>query len=195
MPVNDSDLELIHAYLDGELPTAECEGLWRRLASERELKTELDQLRADSSLRSMAWNSLEPDDRTMVRLEANIMRATRREDIMGWAFNGLRIVASAAALILFGFTVGWLGRDRMYATPISGMASGGSQQVVPASAGTMNMTSPQYNVEMLDGNGKIVKIFTAHSEAEAMQFLQELKSHSAMQNSGDASGGSGPDKF
>ncbi len=88
MPVNDSDLELLHAYLDGELPTAECEGLWRRLASERELKTELDQLRADSSLRSMAWNSLEPDDRTMVRLEANIMRATSAKTSWGGPSTG-----------------------------------------------------------------------------------------------------------
>lgn len=45
MAVNENDFELLNAYLDGELPVAECEGLWRRLAVERELMSELDSLR------------------------------------------------------------------------------------------------------------------------------------------------------
>jgi hypothetical protein len=162
--------------------------------------TELDQLRSDSSLRSMAWNSLQPDDNSIARLQANIMRATRRDDIMGWAFNGLRIVASAAALILFGFTVGWLGRDRMYATPISNIASSGNQTVVPAAAGSMDITSTPWNVEMHDANGKIVKIFTFKSEAEARQFIQEWASHSSPaipgeSGLGDSTGAVSPDRF
>ena len=44
MPMTEDDIEILHAYLDGELPTAECEGLWRRLAIERELVSELDRL-------------------------------------------------------------------------------------------------------------------------------------------------------
>ena len=47
MAVNENDVELLHEYVDGELPVAECEGLWRRLAIERELMGELDRLRAD----------------------------------------------------------------------------------------------------------------------------------------------------
>src|SRR5580700_10342619 len=96
MPINENDIELLHAYLDGELPTAECEGLWRRLAIERDLVAELDHLRADHAMRSMVWSSLEPDDVSVARLGAKLMRATRREDIFDWANNALRIFASAA---------------------------------------------------------------------------------------------------
>ncbi len=110
---------------------------------------------------------------------------------MGWAFNGLRIVASAAALILFGFTVGWLGRDRMYATPISSLASSGTQSVVPAGMGAP--LTRQWNVEMRDGNGKIVNIFTFNSEAEAKQWIQEWANHSS--GLGDSTGVPSPDKF
>jgi anti-sigma factor RsiW len=46
MAVNDNDMELLHEYVDGELPVADCEGLWRRLAVERDLMGELEHLRA-----------------------------------------------------------------------------------------------------------------------------------------------------
>jgi hypothetical protein len=191
MPINENDIELLHAYLDGELPTAECEGLWRRLATERELMAELDQLRADCSMRSMVWQSLEPNDGSVARIEALVMRAARRDDIMGWAFNGLRIVASVAALVLFGFFVGWVGRDRMYATPVTGLSSNTSQVV---SAGNMQM-SPEWNVEMRNTEGKIVKVFTFKSEQDARQFLSDLANHSSPANPGDSSAGPNPDKF
>jgi hypothetical protein len=192
MAINENDIELLHAYVDGELPTAECEGLWRRLASERELMTELDQLRADCSMRSMIWKSLEPDDGAVARVEARVMRATRREDIMEWAFNGLRIVASAAALILFGFAVGWMGRDRMYATPVTSLSSNPTQVV---SASNMPMSSPQWQVEMRNENGKIVKVFTFGTEEEARQFINAWANHSPPAASGDSSGGASPDRF
>src|SRR5579872_2987588 len=102
MAVNENDLELLHEYVDGELPVADCEGLWRRLAIERDLMGELDRLRADHAIRTMVWSSLEPDETTVARLEAKIMHATRREDFMSWGGNALRICTSAAALILFG---------------------------------------------------------------------------------------------
>lgn len=191
MAVNENDLELLHAYLDGELPTAECEGLWRRLASERELQAELDQLRADCSIRAMAWNSLEPDERSVIGVEANLMRAIRREDIMGWVFNGLRIVASAAALIIFGFTIGWLGRDRMYATPI---ASLNPAERHSSAAGSVPLPA-EWNVEMRDNAGKIVKVFEFKSEDEARQFIRDWAAHASPSNTGDSSAVPTPDKF
>ncbi len=45
MDVNEGDIELLNAYLDGELPVPECEGLWRRVAVEPDLAAELDRLR------------------------------------------------------------------------------------------------------------------------------------------------------
>ena len=83
MAENDNDMELLHEYVDGELPMSDCEGLWRRLAIERELMGELDRLRADHAVRTMVWSSLEPDESTVARLQAKVMRATRREDFNG----------------------------------------------------------------------------------------------------------------
>src|SRR5580704_1564090 len=146
MAVNDNDLELLHEYVDGELPVAECEGLWRRLAIERDLMGELDRLRADHAVRTMVWNSLEPEESTVARLEAKIMRATRREDFMSWGSNILRITASAAALILFGFTVGWMGRDRYPGVPVVAHPSQGESAIATSNVGE-SPASLKYNVE------------------------------------------------
>jgi hypothetical protein len=191
MAMNDSDFELLHAYLDGELPVAECEGLWRRLAIEKDLVGELDRLRADHAIRTMVWNSLEPDDATLARLGARMARATRREDIMGWASNALRIVASAAALILFGFTVGWFGKDRMNGVPIIPAPSGYNQ---PTPAGMVDGGGA--TVEVTGSNGKKVDIkFNTYEEAE--KFVHDVQSEqSATPAGGDTNPAPQPlDKF
>jgi hypothetical protein len=175
MTVTENDIELLHAYLDGELPTAECEGLWRRLAVERELASELDHLRADKSIRSMVWSSLEPDDASVARLEAKLMRATRREDILGWANNALRIVASAAALILFGFAVGWMGHGRMDGIPvIPNPNSPTSPALVPAGFGSTS--SQQYELVFRDATGKPIAAMKFNSKEEAERFVHDLQS-------------------
>ena len=64
MAMNDSDIELLHAYLDGELPVAECEGLWRRLAIEKDL-VEMAKARLQEFLLASF-----PEDRNIIRLFA-----------------------------------------------------------------------------------------------------------------------------
>jgi anti-sigma factor RsiW len=177
MAVNDSDLELLHAYLDSELPMSECEGLWRRLASEAQLRGELDHLREDHALRTMVWNSLEPDDSSVARLQAKLMRATRREDIMSWMSNALRIVGAAAALILFGFTVGWVGHNRYPGVPTISMPPTGSH--VTASSGSPLPLTTKYAVEVHDRSGKLVVVLQFDSKEEAQQFVRDLSAQSA----------------
>jgi anti-sigma factor RsiW len=191
MAMTDNDIELLHAYLDGELPTAECEGLWRRLAIERDLVAELDHLRADHAMRSMVWSSLEPDDLSVARLEAKLMRATRREDIFDWANNALRICASAAALILFGFAVGWMGHDRAHSLPvIPGPVSQTSSQTVPATASAFGTTpaSNKYELVFKDAAGKPAAVMNFNSKEEAERFVRDLQAQSAPQNANDQSG-------
>jgi hypothetical protein len=175
MAVNDNDLDLLHEYVDGELPVSECEGLWRRLAIERELASELEQLRAAHAVRTMVWKSLEPNEAAVVRLQASVMRASRRADIMGWASNALRIAASAAALILFGFSVGWLGRDRYTGVPVVQHPSMDQGHVATAGDGGV---TPQikYNVYVRDPSGKLLTIQQFDTEAEAQQFEHDLQS-------------------
>jgi carotenoid cleavage dioxygenase-like enzyme len=184
MAVNDNDVELLHEYIDGELPVAECEGLWRRLAIERELMGELDRLRTDHAARTMVWNSLEPDESTVARLEAKIMRATRREDLMSWGSNILRIVASAAALILFGFTVGWMGRDRYSGVPVVAHPSQGESAIATSNVGG-SPASLKYNVEFFDRNGKLLNIQQFNSKEEAEQFKHDFDAAQASPGGSD----------
>jgi hypothetical protein len=184
MAVNDNDLELLHEYVDGELPVADCEGLWRRLAIERDLSGELDRLRADHSVRTMVWNSLEPEESTVARLEAKIMRATRREDFLSWGGNILRITASAAALILFGFTVGWMGKDRYPGVPIVPHVSQNTSQIAGTGLGAPTVAT-KYNVEVRDRNGKLLTVQQFDSLDEAKQFAHDVQAAQSSPNGTD----------
>jgi hypothetical protein len=175
MSVTENDIELLHAYLDGELPTAECEGLWRRLAVERELASELDHLRADQSIRNMVWSSLEPDDATVARLQAKLMRSTRREDIFGWASNALRIAASAAALILFGFAVGWMGHGRMDGVPQFDVSHSQTGNQL-ATAGFNTPAAPKYEVTFYDAAKKPIAVVKFDTKEEAERFIHDFQS-------------------
>ena len=195
MAINDNDIELLHEYVDGELPVAECEGLWRRLAIERDLMGELDRLREDHAVRSMVWNSLEPDDSSVARLEAKLMRATRREDFMYWIGNAARIVASAAALILFGFTVGWLGRDRYNGVPIANMPTSGSH-IAAAGSGPQLPLASKYAVEVHDRTGKLVTVQEFDSMEDARRFVHDIQAaQSAAPSGGDSNISPALDKF
>ena len=193
MAVNDSDLELLHAYLDSELPMAECEGLWRRLATEGDLRGELDHLREDHALRTMVWNSLEPDDSSIARLQAKLMRATRRDDIMSWMGNALRIVGAAAALILFGFTVGWVGRVHYLGAPT--MISMPSTGPHVTTAGPQLPLTTKYAVEVHDRSGKLITVLQFDSKEEALQFERDLSAQSAPPSGVDSSTVPPMDKF
>ncbi|MGD0770773.1 MAG: hypothetical protein ABSB42_21535 [Tepidisphaeraceae bacterium] len=195
MAVNDSDLELLHAYLDSELPVSECEGLWRRLAIERDLMGELDHLREDHAVRSMVWNSLEPDDASVARLQAKLMRASRREDFMSWTGNALRIVASVAALILFGFTVGWLGRDRFNGAPSLANMPSSAPHMATAGSGGIPLTS-KIAVEVHDRSGKLVTVQEFDSMEDARRFVHDVQAaQSAAPSGGDSNLGPAMDKF
>jgi anti-sigma factor RsiW len=184
MAVHDSDIELLHSYLDGELPVAECEGLWRRLAVERELAGELDHLRADHAVRTLAWSTLEPDDQTVARVESNVMRAARRDDLFSNVHRVGRILLTAAACILFGFTVGWLGRDRYAAlqnlanistaTPIQ-MTSASSQRPVPGA---------KVPVYVYNGAGQLVATQQFDTVDEAKQFVHDVQAAQASRPAG-----------
>jgi anti-sigma factor RsiW len=181
MAVNDNDMELLHEYVDGELPVAECEGLWRRLAIERELVSELERLRSDHAARAMVWSGLEPDDAAVARLEARVMRAARREDFMSWGSNILRITASAAALILFGFSVGWMGHDRYLGVQVH--PSSGASQV---SASSIGASPIKYDVEVRDNHGNLlIPIQRFDNLEDAEQFESDLKSAQSNPNATD----------
>lgn len=198
MPVNENDFELLSSYLDGELPVAECEGLWRRLAIERELMSELDTLRADHAVRGMVWSTLDPGDNAVARVESRIMRASRREDLLDrWHYIS-RVVTTVAALILFGFTVGWLGRERYILAPNTTSIS----QNAPNQASSLGSQLPtntnannKVSVEVDDGTGKLVKLQFDTLE-EANRFVRDFRARAATPpESGDSAGVPSMNKF
>jgi anti-sigma factor RsiW len=178
MTINENDLDLLQEYLDGEMRMAECEGLWRRLSVEPELAAELDRLRADAAIRQVVWSSLEPDESAAVVLESRIMRASRRHDLMAGLQRGLTIATTAAACILFGFTVGWFGREHNPAG-----AAGGSPNVVQVSNGQPE--GGRFVVDVRDGGGSVKVPFDTLEEAK--QFEEDFaQSHNDSQDSRDS---------
>jgi anti-sigma factor RsiW len=184
MSVNETDLELLHTYLDGELPVTECEGLWRRLAVEKDLLAELEGLRADHAVRQAIWPTLEPADSQIARLETSILRSARRQDVLQVLKRGLTIVTTVAACLLFGFTVGWLGRDRYVNSPNATAGVPMAETTVPAS-----MTTPasgKYIVNVRDG-GHLVAVQEFNSYDEAQHFAQTQALRQASQQESDDS--------
>jgi anti-sigma factor RsiW len=174
---NESDLELLHAYLDGELPVAECEGLWRRLAAEADLFSELDKLRAEHVARQEVWSSLEPANGTVAKLNTSILRASRRHDIISTLYRGVSWISSVAALILFGFTVGWFGRNQYPAMPGSTQANSPIQMIshnTTAGNASIARGNGKVVVEVRDGAGNLVARPEFDSQDDARQFANEM---------------------
>ncbi len=166
MAIPENDLELLHAYLDGEMPVSECEGLWRRLAVEADLSAELDRLRSEHAIRRMVWSALEPPEKVASRLEVKIVREAHRQAVMGTLRRLGTIGISLAACILFGFTVGWLGRER-YSVPH------GNDMVVNTSDGQPSQAGG-YVVNMRDNSGRDVALQHFNTLDEAQQFVKDL---------------------
>jgi hypothetical protein len=120
MNVSDNDLDLLETYLDGELPVADAEDLWRRLAAEPPLAAALDELRAERSDRLSVWESLEPSDAKITKISQRVKSATRRQDLIDWSLRGLQYTAAIAACLMFAIA-GWSMRGN-FTTPTGPIA-------------------------------------------------------------------------
>jgi hypothetical protein len=173
MAVNENDVDLLYAYLDRELPVSDCEGLWRRLAVEGELSAELERLRADAAVRRQVWSSLEPDEIADRAAQSKILRAAWREDWMSGVNRVLRVGTVAAACILFGFTVGWFGRDSRLGLPASGV------QVVANPDASAGHGAGKYVVDVRDDTGRTVAAPQFDSLDEARRFADDVARYQA----------------
>jgi hypothetical protein len=171
MAVNDSDLDLLHAYIDGEMPVSECEGFWRRLSVESDLLAELERMRGDHSIRQAMWATMEPADSVVARCETSILRATRRYDLLVSIRRISSISTAVAACLLFGFTVGWMGRDRYLHAPVSGTSP--MAMVEQASQHSSSPTANNSTVYIEDG-GHLVAVQQFKSLEEARQFAEDI---------------------
>jgi anti-sigma factor RsiW len=169
MAVHDNDIELLNAYLDGELPVPECEGLWRRLAVEPELTAELDRLRTEHDVRQSVWTSLEPTDQAVAMTAHKIFKAARRNELVSMFNRGMLLVSSIAALVLVGFSLGWMERSHN-----TGMAASGNGTQALATTGQTGLPSDNTEVSLRDASGHAFSIrFDSHDEAR--QFVDDLE--------------------
>lgn len=152
MEMSDQDFELLGTYLDGELPVVQCEALWQRLAGEPALAAALEAQRRERVVRKQVWTALEPSDAHLLNLQKRLTRDARRHDAFTQAGRMARLVTTAAACIVFGFTIGWLGRDRI-SRPQAGDQSSGP-----------------YVVTVQDDHGQPIATQTFNSLQEAQNF-------------------------
>ncbi len=101
------------------------------------------------------------------------MRSARREDLMDRVSWITRMVTTVAALVLFGVTVGWLGRERYIVSPVATVNQGSPIRAV-ASEGPQLPSSGPVTVLVEDGTGKTIPV-QFHSMEEATRFLQDFK--------------------
>jgi anti-sigma factor RsiW len=113
--ITETDIELLETYLDGEVTGADADALQHRLQAEQELSAALDDLRAQRMIRQSVWQSLEPDQKSADQLAWRISGAMQtqqqtppRRTWNTWQFA--RFGSAAAACIVLGFFVGWVGR-------------------------------------------------------------------------------------
>jgi anti-sigma factor RsiW len=174
MPIAESDLELLETYLDGELPIADAEGLWRRLSNEPVLSATLDTLRAERAMRLAVWSGMEPAEAQEIAVARRVTSIIRRRNHWESVARVSKFSSAAAAMILVGFVVG---RMRGIAPAISSPASSNNQFVLdntsssPAAAGN-NL----YRVGYYDPNGKLIAVQPFNSLQDANEFVNDVNS-------------------
>src|SRR5688572_9327850 len=152
MALNDEELQLLEAYTDGELTTGEEDALRQRLKNESELAAALESVRAQRETRTAVWKSYEPTPAAVERVIAHVERAVDRHNAWAYRLARWRVPAAAAACILIGFSVGWLGRGKPDLGPSSSDMLVSNSQPTPGvpSPGTVNVATganlPQPNV-------------------------------------------------
>jgi len=154
--VNETDLELLETYLDGELPMIEAESLWRRLAVEPDLSAALEQLRTDRAGRAVVWVENEPDDAEAEAVIDRVSAAIHRRNWIEGIRRSLVYVTSAAACILVGFQIGWFERG-----PTAPMGVPGPQAGLPVAIRDVN-------------NGNLLSEPVFNSQQEVGQFYRDV---------------------
>jgi len=112
--VSDQDLELLEAWLDGELSDAQVEDLRRRLSSEPQLSAVVDRLRNDRQMRSAVWQSINYSNHDVDHVINNVRVAVRRDEVWTSRLRALRQVSGIAAAIAMVFTAGWISATKLH---------------------------------------------------------------------------------
>ena len=166
--IEDGDVELLEAMLDHELSEQDREALQTRLAKEPELAAELEQLQTERNLRAEMFSSLEGGEEAVAeKILATVTPARAGE---GAGLSGragptrwrLRYAMAAAACVVIGFLVGWMGA--------TGRNSNVSANPAP------------YQVELRDESGQVMAVQKFSTLEKAREFSNDLQQWQMIQD-------------
>lgn len=175
LSINDQQTQMLEAYLDGELSTAERAEVESRLAESQTLSARLAGLRMSRELRVQSWQSLEPVDS---QVGEGIWQAIdARESRRRWFHRILDYrsqIATAAACIAV-FLMGWQWGRNVNAMRLT---SGGSYATQPVRLITQEPVAAEkggpYSVRILDSEGNLVRQEFFQTSGEAQAFIQKF---------------------
>jgi hypothetical protein len=162
MSLSEQDLELLEAYTDGELTTAEEDALRERLSAEPELAAAMAAVRAERNLRLAIWKSYEPDEAAVQRLVSRVDAAVDRNTMWAHRMGSFRRWSAAAACILIGIMIGRVGNN----------SGGGLYPTVPV--GQVTPVSSPIEYPIVNDYGHAVGVQRFNSAKEANEFFEEL---------------------
>lgn len=127
--MNRRDIELLSSYLDGQLKPSESARLEARLATDRDLRAVLDDLRSTRNLLRQLPARKAPRNFTLTP------KMVGKNPPLPRAYPAFRFVTALASLLLF-FTVGlnFLAPQLASQSPAFGMGGGGAPEVFSAQA-------------------------------------------------------------
>jgi hypothetical protein len=118
--VSEQDLDLLEEYLDEALAPDEVDALRARLGEDVNLAAALQELRREREIRAVVFAANEPSDERARQFAARVSTNARRNELRSRVLRTTRFAAAAAACLMLGVFVGWLGRE------------GGNPQIVNA---------------------------------------------------------------
>jgi len=193
MSVSEADLELLETYLDDELSAEEGEALRRRLSSEPALVAAMDELRHDRAVRQQAFGTMELTERQALMATDSIVRSVRQAATREVARSGrmrlFRQVAAAAACIMVGVLVGWMGHSRteLAQQPMisldsaNGVTSRGTGGTLVSNNSIRGGNEGGFNVQITDDAGRVLAVQHFDTLNEAREFSNDLSRWQARQ--------------
>src|SRR4051812_35013170 len=118
MALSDTELELLEAHLDGELPPVEVGAVRQRLETDPEFREALETLSGERAARGLFFQACEPSEASVNRLVDSVQRKVDNQWQWSSWFSKLRPLTAAAACILVGVMIGRVnGRNEITTAP------------------------------------------------------------------------------